>query len=80
MGSPVLHIVANHIKSGKLKVLGTGGVKRSVFLPEVPTITESGLPGFSSVGWYAILAPAGTPAQIVDRLDKELKAMLPLMK
>jgi tripartite-type tricarboxylate transporter receptor subunit TctC len=68
--------VLPHIKSGKLRVLGTGGVKRSSILPEVPTVAESGLPGFNVTGWYGILAPAGTPALIVDRLNREIKAIL----
>ena len=65
-----------HIKSGQLRVLGTGGVKRSVFLPDVPTIAEAGLPGYQSLVWWGMHAPAGTPAPIVDRLSKELKAIL----
>ncbi len=65
-----------HIKSGKLRVLGTGGLKRSVILPDVPTIAESGLPGFRASSWYGILAPAGTQATVVDRLNKELKVIL----
>jgi tripartite-type tricarboxylate transporter receptor subunit TctC len=67
-----------HIKSGKFRVLGTGGVKRSVILPDVPTIAEAGLPGFTAIGWYGILAPAGTPAPIVGRLNKEIKEILAL--
>jgi tripartite-type tricarboxylate transporter receptor subunit TctC len=68
--------VLPHIKSGKLRVLGTGGVKRSAILPDVPTIAEAGLPGFNVTGWYGILAPAGTPVPIVDRLNKEIKTIL----
>jgi tripartite-type tricarboxylate transporter receptor subunit TctC len=67
-----------HINSGKLRVLGTGfgGVKRSVVMPGVPTIAEAGLPGYKSNSWYAILGPAGMPVTIIDRLNKELKAIL----
>ncbi len=68
--------VLPHIKSGKLRALGIGGVKRSSILPDVPTIAEAGLPGFNVTGWYGILAPAGTPAPIVDRLNREIKAIL----
>ena len=68
--------VLSHIKSGKLRVLGTGGVKRSAILPDAPTIVEAGLPGFDVTGWYGILAPAGTPTPIVERLNKEIKAIL----
>jgi tripartite-type tricarboxylate transporter receptor subunit TctC len=65
-----------HIKSGKLRVLATGGVKRSVILPDVPTIEEAGVPGFVASSWYGIFAPAGMPVPIVDRLNQELKAIL----
>jgi tripartite-type tricarboxylate transporter receptor subunit TctC len=65
-----------HIKSGKLKALGTGGAKRSSVLPDVPTIAEGGLPGYTSINWWGILAPAGTPAPIVNRLSEELKAVV----
>ncbi len=65
-----------HIKSGKLRALGTGGSKRSSVLPDVPTIAEGGLPGYTSINWWGILAPAGTPAPIVTRLSNELKAIV----
>ncbi len=65
-----------HIQSGKLKALGTGGEKRSVLLPDVPTVAESGLPGYQSVGWRGIVGPAGMPAPIVDRLTREIKTII----
>jgi tripartite-type tricarboxylate transporter receptor subunit TctC len=65
-----------HIRSGKLKALGTGGAKRSTILPEVPTIAEAGVPGYEATNWWGVLAPAGTPKAIVERLDKELAAVL----
>jgi tripartite-type tricarboxylate transporter receptor subunit TctC len=65
-----------HIQSGKFRVLGTGGLKRSVILPDVPTISEAGVPGYEGTNWWGILAPAGTPAPIVDRLDKELSTIV----
>jgi tripartite-type tricarboxylate transporter receptor subunit TctC len=65
-----------HIKSGKLRALGTGGAVRSSVLPDVPTIAEGGLPGYTSINWWGILAPAGTPAPIVTRLSNELKAIV----
>jgi tripartite-type tricarboxylate transporter receptor subunit TctC len=68
--------VLPHVKSGKFKVLGTGGAKRSGILPDVPTIAEAGVPGYGALNWWGILAPAGTPAPIVERLDRELKAIL----
>ena len=65
-----------HIKGGKLKVLATSGVKRSPQLPDVPTLDEAGLKGYSAYVWMGLLAPKGTPAGIVDRLNREFKASL----
>ena len=67
-----------HIKTGKLRALGTGGVKRSVILPDVPTIAQAGVPGYVATNWFGILAPAGTPAPVVERLNNELQAILAL--
>jgi tripartite-type tricarboxylate transporter receptor subunit TctC len=65
-----------HIRTGKLKALGTGGSKRSPVLPDVPTIAEAGVPTYEAVNWWGIVAPAGTPQPIVDKLHKELSAVL----
>jgi tripartite-type tricarboxylate transporter receptor subunit TctC len=65
-----------HIKGGKLKVLATSGVKRSTQLPDVPTLDEAGLKGYSAYVWMGLLAPKGTPAPIVERLQREFKASL----
>jgi tripartite-type tricarboxylate transporter receptor subunit TctC len=65
-----------HIRSGKLKALGTGGAKRSLILPDVPTIAEAGVPGYEANNWWGIFLPAGTPPSIVDRLNKECSAIL----
>ncbi len=65
-----------HIQSGKLKVLGTGGLKRSGILPQVPTIAEAGVPGYEVNNWWGIVAPAGTPNPIIERLNKELSVIL----
>ena len=65
-----------HIKAGRLRGLGTGGVKRSISLPDLPTIAEAGVPGFEVGQWWGIWAPAGTPGPIVDRLTKEIKEIL----
>jgi tripartite-type tricarboxylate transporter receptor subunit TctC len=61
-----------HIKAGKLRALAVTGRKRSPLLPEVPTIAESGLPGYEAGSWYGILAPAGTPRDIVMKLNAEI--------
>jgi tripartite-type tricarboxylate transporter receptor subunit TctC len=64
------------IKSGRLKPIAVTGAQRSSALPEVPTVSESGLPGFEAVGVHGLLAPAGTPRRIVDRLNAECVAIL----
>jgi tripartite-type tricarboxylate transporter receptor subunit TctC len=64
--------VLPHVKSGRLRGLGIATLKRSPFLPDVPTIAESGYPGFEAVGWIGIAAPAKTPTPILDRLNAEI--------
>ena len=64
------------VKSGKIRILATGGKKRAINLPDVPTVAEAGVPGYESTTWWGVYAPAGTPAPIVDRLNKELKTIL----
>ena len=61
-----------HIDSGKLRVLATPSGKRSPAMPQVPTIAETGLPGFDVEPWFGIVAPAGTPAPVVNRLNTEI--------
>ena len=64
--------VLTHVKSGKVRPLGVSTVRRVTILPEVPTISESGLPGFATSQWFGILGPAGLPRPIVDRLYDSL--------
>ena len=64
------------IQSGQLRALGTGGAKRNPVLPDVPTIAEAGVPGYVADNWWGIVAPAGTPQEIVDRLYKDIQAVL----
>jgi tripartite-type tricarboxylate transporter receptor subunit TctC len=64
------------IRSGRLKVLGVTSARRSTALPEAPTFAESGLSGYESIGWFGIVAPAGTPAAIVNRFNAELQSAL----
>ncbi len=68
--------VVPHIKAGRLRVLAVTNAKRSALLPGVPTISESGLPGYESEGWHGLFAPARTPAAIVGRLYREFVAAL----
>lgn len=65
-----------HVKSGKLRAVAVGGLERSKAAPELPTIAESGVPGYESHEWNAVFAPAGTPPAIVDRLSKALAKVL----
>jgi len=65
-----------HIKSGKLRGLGIATLTRSPFAPDLPTIAESGYPGFEAVGWIGIAAPAKTPRPIIDQLNAEMKRIL----
>lgn len=66
----------SHIKSGKMKALAVTGNKRSAELPDVPTMAEAGFPGFEAYSWVGIYAPAGSPAAIVDRLNREFAAVM----
>jgi tripartite-type tricarboxylate transporter receptor subunit TctC len=67
-----------HIRSGKLRAIGMASLKRSPVMPELPTIAEQGFPGFEAVSWYALMVPAGTPAQIISRLHQETARILKL--
>jgi tripartite-type tricarboxylate transporter receptor subunit TctC len=64
-----------HFRSGKLRALAVGSRKRNALIPEVPTIDESGLPGYEFANWIGIVAPAGTPEAIVAKLHKEISAI-----
>lgn len=64
-----------HVKAGRLKALGYGWSSRSKLLPEVPTIAESGLPGYESAIMLGLFAPAGTPAEITEKLSQEVLAI-----
>jgi tripartite-type tricarboxylate transporter receptor subunit TctC len=64
------------ITSGRLKALGVTSTKRSVTLPDVPSFADAGVPGYESIGWFGMVAPAGTPVPIVNRLNAELQSAL----
>jgi tripartite-type tricarboxylate transporter receptor subunit TctC len=76
MGMPGIAGMLQHIKSGRLRALAVTGTHRSPQLPDVPTLAESGLPGYAAYVWLGLLAPRGTPAPIVERLNRELVAVL----
>jgi tripartite-type tricarboxylate transporter receptor subunit TctC len=65
-----LSVVLPHVKDGKLRPLATTGLRRTKFLPDIPTIAESGFPGFEATAWYGLLAPAGTPQPIINKLHE----------
>src|SRR5688572_2244537 len=69
-----LPAVLPHAKSGRVRPLAVGTLKRSPSLPEVPTVAESGYPGFDASLWLAFMAPAGTPSPVIDQLHKEIVA------
>ena len=60
------------VKAGKIRAIATTGPKRAALLPDVPTVAESGYPGFEAMNWYAYVAPAKTPKDIVERLNRAL--------
>jgi len=64
--------MAPNVRAGRLKALGTSGKMRSAVLPEVPTVSEGGVAGYNAVIWLGIMAPAGTPRPIVERLNAEI--------
>lgn len=78
MGFTPLSAVAGHIKAGKLRAIGVSTKVRSSIMPDVPTLAESGLPNYSFDGWVSLVAPAGTPKAVIDRLHAAVKAALAL--
>ena len=70
--------VRAHIASGKLRALATTAAQRTVFLPDVPSLAEAGVPGYDAIVWWGVLAPAGTPRDVTSRLDGEIKSVLGL--
>ncbi len=71
-----VHVALQHIQAGKLKAIATGSGKRLPQLPDVPTLAEAGVTADNVDMWYGVLAPKGTPADVVARLNKEIAAVL----
>jgi tripartite-type tricarboxylate transporter receptor subunit TctC len=67
---------SGHIKAGKLRALAVTGSKRVTALPEVPTLSEQVLPGFNAISWLGLLAPAGTPVSIVDKISTDVRSIM----
>jgi len=65
-----------HVKSGKVRALAVTTTQRTQSAPDLPTLAESGLPGFDSEGWFALLAPAGTPEAVLERINAEVNRIL----
>jgi tripartite-type tricarboxylate transporter receptor subunit TctC len=76
VGFPTLPSVITYAKSGKLRALAVTSVKRSPSAPQVPTVAEAGVPGYEVGSWYGLLAPAGTPREIITRLHTETVKLL----
>ena len=68
--------VLSYIKAGRLKAIAVGATRRTVQLPDVPTIAESGLPGFSATNWYGLFAPAGVPRETIARINADVNRAL----
>ncbi|MDP1537691.1 MAG: tripartite tricarboxylate transporter substrate binding protein [Burkholderiales bacterium] len=68
--------VMPHVRNNRLRVLAVTNARRSVLLPEVPTLDEAGLRGYESEGWHGLFTPAGTPKPVIDRLYKEFSTLL----
>ena len=68
--------VLQHIKAGRMKVIGVSGLQRSVLLPDPPTVAEAGVPGFEVNVWFGMQVPAGTPKAVVDKLNRDIVTLL----
>ncbi len=81
-GGQVQFVVGNiagasvHISGGRIRALGVTSLKRSPMLPDVPTLTEAGLPGFENTGWFGLLAPTGTPKSIIEKIHMDTSRVL----
>jgi tripartite-type tricarboxylate transporter receptor subunit TctC len=64
--------VLPHVRSGRMRAIAVTGEKRSPAVPELPTVAEAGVPGYSIVLWYGLMAPGATPAELVNRLNSEI--------
>jgi tripartite-type tricarboxylate transporter receptor subunit TctC len=67
-----LSIVKGNVQAGKLHMIGVGSARRSVEFPDVPTISESGVPGYEAKSWFGLVAPAGTPPDIIRKINQDV--------
>jgi tripartite-type tricarboxylate transporter receptor subunit TctC len=77
MFSPAV-VVTGHISAGTLRVIGTTGAARSALFADFPTVAETGLPGYQSLGWFGLFAPAATPKDIVSKISADTGRILVL--
>jgi tripartite-type tricarboxylate transporter receptor subunit TctC len=76
MAFDAITTMTENVKAGQVRALGTSAAKRSSVLPDLPTIAEAGVPGYESTIWIGIMAPAGTPKPIVDKLNAEINKVI----
>lgn len=69
-------VVQQHIKSGRLRAIAVTGLTRDPLMPQIPTVTEAGLPGYETSGWHGFLAPAATPKDVIDKLNSTVVSIL----
>jgi tripartite-type tricarboxylate transporter receptor subunit TctC len=72
--------VIGHAKAGRVRILGMTGVKRTPIAPDIPTIAEAGVPGYSVLGWYGLVAPAKTPKAVIEKLNAAVNKGLPELR
>jgi tripartite-type tricarboxylate transporter receptor subunit TctC len=68
--------VTPHLQSGKLRALAVTSAKRAATLPRLPTVAESGVPGYAAIGWFGLLAPVATPQALVDKISADANRVL----
>jgi tripartite-type tricarboxylate transporter receptor subunit TctC len=73
---PNLTAAVPYVKAKRLRALAVSGEKRSLIVPDLPTVSEAGLPGYRVISWFGLLTPAGAPNDIVSRLQRELTATM----
>ena len=71
-----LSTLSPHVRSGRMRALAVTAARRSSLMPEVPTVAESGVPGYEATGWFGVLVPAGTSKEIVNRLHADITKVL----
>jgi tripartite-type tricarboxylate transporter receptor subunit TctC len=72
MGIPTINVAVQHIKAGRLRAIGVSALKRSPALPDVPPLAEVGMPGYEAVNWTLLLAPAGLPVALAEKIHTDI--------